>query len=100
MILSRLLKHQLYVKAEKCEFHVTHTMFFGYIVSHRGVEMDDSKIKAVTEWPRPNTVKELQRFLGFAKFYRRFIRNYSLISAPITSLLKGNPSKLPWSDSA
>lgn len=50
--------------------------------------------------PRPYTIKELQRFLGFANFYRRFIRNYSLISAPLTSLLKGKPSKLIWSNTA
>ncbi len=53
--------------------------------------MDTGKVDAVMEWPRPTTVKELQRFLGFANFYRRFIRNYSSIAAPLTSLLKGKP---------
>ncbi|KAK3540361.1 hypothetical protein QTP70_029552 [Hemibagrus guttatus] len=74
-VLTRLLENQLYVKAEKCEFHVQRTSFLGYNVSYQGVEMDNSKITAVTEWPQPTTVKELQRFLGFANFYRRFIRN-------------------------
>ncbi len=46
------------------------------------------------------TVKELQRFLGFANFYRRFIRNYSSIAAPLTSLLKGKPNKLSWTQPA
>ncbi|KAK3571296.1 hypothetical protein QTP86_005932 [Hemibagrus guttatus] len=64
------------------------TSFLGYNVSYQGVEMDNSKITAVTEWPRPTTVKELQRFLGFAHFYRRFICNYSITAAPLTSLLK------------
>lgn len=68
-VLTRLLENQLYVKAEKCEFHVQRTSFLGYNVSHQGVEMDKSKITAVTEWPQPTTVKELQRFLGFANFY-------------------------------
>lgn len=62
--------------------------------------LDNSKIHAVTELPRPYTIKELQRFLGFANFNRCFIRNYSLISAPLTSLLKGKPSKLIWSNTA
>lgn len=62
--------------------------------------MDTSKIQAVTEWPQPSTVKELQRFLGFANFYRRFIRNYSMIASPLTSLLKGKPSKLKWTNKA
>ncbi|KAK3523680.1 hypothetical protein QTP70_008614 [Hemibagrus guttatus] len=99
-VLTRLLKNQLYIKAEKCEFHVQRTAFLGYNVSYQGVEMDNSKITAVTEWPRPTTVKELQRFLGFANFYRRFIRNYSVTAAPLTSLLKGKPSRLKWTDDA
>ncbi|XP_051727379.1 differentially expressed in FDCP 8 homolog isoform X1 [Ctenopharyngodon idella] len=99
-VLTRLLENQLYVKAEKCEFHVQRTSFLGYNVSHQGVEMDNSKITAVTEWPQPTTVKELQRFLGFANFYRRFICNYSITAAPIASLLKGKPSKLKWTDHA
>ncbi len=62
--------------------------------------MDNSKIQAVTEWPQPSTIKELQRFLGFANFYRHFIRNYSMIASPLTSLLKGKPSMLRWSNEA
>ncbi|KAK3535399.1 hypothetical protein QTP70_012828 [Hemibagrus guttatus] len=61
--------------------------------------MDNSKISAVTEWPRPTTIKELQRFLGFANFYRRFIRN-SITAVPLTSLLKGKPSRLKWTEDA
>ncbi|KAL0148230.1 hypothetical protein M9458_056462 [Cirrhinus mrigala] len=99
-LLSRLLENQLYIKAEKCEFHVKQTSFLGYNISHEGVKMDETKVKAVTEWPQPNTVKELQRFLGFANFYRRFIHNYSMVSAPLTTLLKGKPSKLRWTEEA
>ncbi|KAI2646332.1 Transposon Tf2-9 polyprotein [Labeo rohita] len=99
-VLSRLLENQLYVKAEKCEFHVCHTSFLGYQVSHQGVKMDPSKVQAVTDWPQPTTVKELQRFLGFANFYRRFIRNYSTIASPLTSLLKNKAKKLHWTEEA
>ncbi|KAI2649352.1 Transposon Tf2-6 polyprotein [Labeo rohita] len=99
-VLSRLLDNQLYVKAEKCEFHVHQTSFLGYQVSHQGVKMDSSKIQAVTEWPQPSTIKELQRFLDFVNFYRRFIRNYSTIAAPLTSLLKNKPKKLCWTEGA
>ncbi|KAK3553382.1 hypothetical protein QTP70_003555 [Hemibagrus guttatus] len=97
---TRLLENQLYVKAEKCEFHVQRTSFLGYNVSYQGVEMNNSKITAVTEWPRPTTIKELQRFLGFANFYLRFIRKYSITAAPLTSLLKGQPSRLKWTENA
>lgn len=65
MILSRLRDNQLYVKAEKCEFHVSSTEFLGYCISHQGVTMDQTKVAAVTHWP--HSVKELQRLLGFLR---------------------------------
>ncbi|KAK3530045.1 hypothetical protein QTP86_010334 [Hemibagrus guttatus] len=87
-ILSRLQQNHLYVKPEKCEFHWTTITFLGYVISWQGVEMDLTKVHALTEWPNPTTVKELQRFLGFANFYRRFIRNYSSMAGPLTSARK------------
>ncbi|KAK3556303.1 hypothetical protein QTP70_007034 [Hemibagrus guttatus] len=62
--------------------------------------MDTNKVWAMTEWPAPSTIRELQRFLGFANFYRRFIRYYSSVAAPLTSLLRGKPKKLNWTDQA
>uniref|UniRef100_A0A4W5N4N7 ribonuclease H n=1 Tax=Hucho hucho TaxID=62062 RepID=A0A4W5N4N7_9TELE len=100
IVLSRLLNNQLYVKAEKCEFHVKQTSFLGYRISHHGVKMEEVKVQAVTEWPQPTTVKELQRFLGFANFYRQFIRNYSTVASPLTSLLKRKPTRLGWTKEA
>ncbi len=100
VVLSRLLENQLYVKAEKCEFHVNQTLFLGYHISHHGVKMDELKVQAVTECPQGTTVKELQRFLGFANFYRRLIRHYSTVVSPLTSLLKGKPTKLRWTKEA
>ncbi len=73
-VLQWLISHQLYAKADKFEFHQTSTMFLEYVVSPEGVAMDDHKLQAVLNWPKPMTVKEMQRFLGFANFYRRFIR--------------------------
>ncbi|KAK3557139.1 hypothetical protein QTP70_024735 [Hemibagrus guttatus] len=99
-VFARLQQHHLYVKLEKCEFHRSMVMFLGYVISHQGVEMDMVKVRVVTEWPAPSMVRELQRFLGFANFYRRFIWNYSSVAGPLTSLLRGKPKKLSWTDQA
>uniref|UniRef100_A0A3B3D6E4 Gypsy retrotransposon integrase-like protein 1 n=1 Tax=Oryzias melastigma TaxID=30732 RepID=A0A3B3D6E4_ORYME len=95
-VLKRLIAHQLCAKREKCEFNRTSMSFLGYIISEEGVAMDQSKVEAVLHWPQPTTVRELQRFLGFANFYRRFIRGFSSIVAPLTSLLRGAPQRLSW----
>ena len=89
-VLQRLLENRLYAKAEKCEFHAATVSFLGYVVSHGQVKMDSTKVQAVQEWPRPESRKQLQRFLGFANFYRRFIRNYSRVAEPLTSLTSVN----------
>lgn len=85
-VLERLLKNRLFVKAEKCEFHASTVSFLGYIISQGEVCMDPAKLSAVKDWPQPENRKELQRFLGFANFYRRFIRDYSKVAAPLTAL--------------
>ncbi|KAI2646312.1 Transposon Tf2-6 polyprotein [Labeo rohita] len=100
LILQRLIEHQLYAKLEKCEFHQERITFLGYVISPEGVAMDDSKGNAVRNWPRPKTLKELQRFLGFSNFYRRFIRNFSTVAAPLSSMIKQGNNRLTWSPSA
>lgn len=91
-VLRRLIANNLYCKAEKCEFHQTSTEYLGYTISSTGVSMSSDKVSAITSWPIPNTVTELQAFLGVANFYRRFISGYSRTIKPLTSLLrKGVP---------
>ncbi len=75
-------------------------MFLGYVVSPEVEAMDDHKVQAVLNWPKPMTVKEMQRFLGFANFYRRFIRDFSSIAARLTSMTKRRGSRLFWSPAA
>ena len=85
-VLQRLLKNQLYVKAEKSEFHVQTVSFLGFIVSPGKVEMDPAKVSTVADWPTPDSRKKLQQFLGFANFYRRFIRGFSSFAEPLHAL--------------
>ncbi|KAG1928442.1 retrotransposable element [Pimephales promelas] len=98
-VLQRLLENGLFVKAEKCDFHAQSVPFLGYIVSSEGMRMDPEKIKAVVDWPSPDSRKALLRFLGFANFYRRFIRNFSQLVAPLTALTSPRTA-FRWSDSA
>ncbi|KAK3561109.1 hypothetical protein QTP86_028317, partial [Hemibagrus guttatus] len=98
-VLERLRKFQLFLKVEKCSFHQPSVQFLGYKIDSSGIQMDEGKITAIRNWPAPTTMKELQRFLGFANFYRRFIQNYSSIANPLTSLLRNKPKSLAWSRS-
>lgn len=81
-VLQRLLDNQLYVKAEKCVFHVNKVSFLGFIIEEDSIKMDPSKVSAVANWPTPSCKKQVQQFLGFANFYRRFIRNFSPLAWP------------------
>ena len=85
-VLQCFLENKLYVKAEKCDFHVQSISFLGYIIGQGEVRMDPSKASAVAEWVTPFTRKQLQWFLGFANFYQRFIKSFSRIVAPLTAL--------------
>jgi len=63
--------------------------FLGHVVTSGGMYPDPDKIRAVTEWPAPKTVLELRSFLGLANYFRKYIRAYAAITAPLTDLLKG-----------
>jgi hypothetical protein len=87
-VLNRLRKYSLFVKLEKCLFSQSEVPFLGFIIGSGHIKMDPSKVDVVRDWPTPNSVLDIQTFLGFANFYRRFIKNFSLLTKPITSLLK------------
>ncbi|KFY82311.1 hypothetical protein V498_08625, partial [Pseudogymnoascus sp. VKM F-4517 (FW-2822)] len=87
-VLKKLKEYNLLLKLEKCEFHKNQVEFLGYIIGTHSIKMDQAKVKAVLEWPTPTTVKEVQAFLGFANFYRRFIAGYSKVAQPLTELTR------------
>ena len=89
-VFERLHKAGLKLKPSKCHFLKTRVKFLGHIISGNGVEVDPSKTDALTTWPIPKNVKQLQRFLGFTGFYRRFVKDYSKLAAPLHQLLKGD----------
>lgn len=70
-VLTRLKAHQLYVKAKKCKFHQTTIAFFCYIITRQAVQMDNSKIQAITGWPTPTSVKDFTIVLGLCQLLQK-----------------------------
>ena len=86
-VLERLRQHNLHARPDKCSFHTKEVEYLGVIVSPAGIAMDPTKVQTILDWPAPRKVRDVQSFLGFANFYRRFIDNFSGIVRPITRLL-------------
>ncbi|SLM33361.1 Ribonuclease H-like domain [Lasallia pustulata] len=87
-VLTALNKEGIQLKREKSKFHKQEIGFLGCIIRPGELRMDPSKVTVITEWPEPKTVKDMQSFLGFANFYRRFIEKYSQKATPLTNLTK------------
>ena len=94
-VLRRLEENDLSVKPEKCKWKVREVEFLGVVISPREVEMQKEKIEGVLNWPAPRNVKEVQKFLGLANYYRRFIKDFAKIAAPLHVLVR-KKQKWKW----
>lgn len=95
-VLQRLREANLQVDIDKCDFEVQSTKYLGFIIeAGKGVRMDPAKVKAIMEWEAPTTVKGVRGFIGFANFYRRFIKAFSKIVEPLIELTKKD-RKFDW----
>jgi hypothetical protein len=96
--LDLLRQNQLFAKMSKCRFGCSEIEYLGHIVSALGVCADPGKIRAMVDWPFPRTLKALRGFLGLTGYYRKFIKGYGSIAAPLTDMLRKN--SFSWSEPA
>ena len=83
-----LRQHALYAKKSQCSFGTQEIEYLGHLITAAGVSTDPKNVIAMKDWPTPTTIKELRGFLGLTGYYRGFIKDYGLMSKPLTELLK------------
>ena len=91
--LEKLRQAKLYGRLHKCEFLKDKVDYLGFEVNANGVNVSPEKVKAILDWPRPQTVHDTRSFLGLASYYRKFIRRFSQIAKPLTDLTR---EKTAW----
>lgn len=100
LVLEVLRKEQLYAKLSKCDFNKIEVPFLGHIVGRNGIRVNPKKIETVANWPIPEDVTQLRQFLGLTNYFRKFIRGYSTLTAPLHDLThKGTDFRTSWKDS-
>ena len=96
-VIKRLEENDLYVKPEKCKWKMREVEFLGVVIGPEGIKMEREKVKGVLEWLTPKCVKDIQKFLGLANYYRRFIEGFATVARPLHDLVKKN-KKWEWTE--
>jgi len=96
-VIKRLEENDLYVKPEKCKWKVREVEFLGVVIGLEGIKMEKEKVKGVLEWLTPKCVKDVQKFLGLANYYRRFIEGFAMVARPLHDTVKKD-KKWEWTE--
>ena len=98
-VLELLRQHKFYAKREKCSLNKPEVKFLGHLVGREGLRVDPAKVKAVQEWPEPKDVTQVRQFLGLTNYFRKFIKGYATVAAPLTELTKKDcDMRSAWTD--
>jgi len=87
-VLQVLKENKLFLRLEKCEFYKQWIEYLGLVISENEVSMNPVKVAGVQEWPIPENKMDIQAFLGFVNFYRRFIQDFSAKAQPLFDLMR------------
>ena len=85
-VFQRFRASNLRLHPAKCHWSVNRVKFLGHVFDGGGISLDESKLSIVRDFPRPRTPKQIKSFLGLCNYYRRFVKNFSQISAPMRDL--------------
>ena len=94
-VLKRLEENNLFVKPEKCVWKVKEVGFLGVIIREDGVRIEKEKVQEVIEWLVPRSVKDIQKFLGLANYYRWFVKDFAKIAKPLHEMMR-KETKWSW----
>eukprot|EP00835_Amoeboradix_gromovi_P000217 NODE_7_length_48057_cov_0.322240.p26 type:complete len:137 gc:universal NODE_7_length_48057_cov_0.322240:11163-10753(-) len=96
-VFKKLTSASLKLRAKKCSIGMQRINYLGYVVSDKGIEVDNAKVSAIRDMRPPTTVRGVRRFLGMASYYRNFVYRFAHIASPLSKLISKN-ARFQWSD--